>query len=100
MDSQTNKEIQKHIDAAYKIAFKALHEHLQEMFLMNRKKIDEILVTMGTVAFYKGDDPLWNHESEKLKGYKKLDSFLDKWDDTLCLRGGYIHITDGKIELK
>lgn len=87
-------EIQELIDRAYKIAMDWLKNHLEEMYKINNgKDVDEILVRMGVVAFYKNDEPLSDDDIEEFTGATALYDFLDKWDNILGLTGGDIHIT-------
>ena len=53
----------------------------------NPKKIDKIINRMGVTAFYWKNEPLWEHECEKLKGYSKLQSFMGDYDHILHLTG-------------
>lgn len=84
---ETKQKIEKLIGEATEIASEWLKNHLEKMLKDNPRKIDEILNSMGTTAFYKNNEPLWSHECEELKGYKELSSFIGEYDHILGLTG-------------
>ena len=63
----------------------------------SRKVFDEIISGMGTLAFYKNNEPLYDSEKSKIKHLEQIQDFLSKWDDILGLTGNYIVITSGGI---
>lgn len=61
-------------------AIKIFKMHLQFMYKHRGKKFDKILNCMGSTAFYKNNEPLYQHEKELLKGYNDLIDFLNEWE--------------------
>ena len=73
-------------------------ELLQSCFHGNpRKRFDKIISGMGTLAFYKNNEPLYDSEKSEIKHLEQIQDFLSKWDDILGLTGNYIVITSGGI---
>ena len=73
-------------------------ELLQSCFHRNpRKRFDKIISGMGTLAFYKNKEPLYDSEKSEIKHLEQIQDFLSKWDDILGLTGNYIVITSGGI---
>ena len=80
------------------IADKYYVELLQSCFHRNpRKRFDKIISGMGTLAFYKNNEPLYDSEKSEIKHLEQIQDFLSKWDDILGLTGNYIVITSGGI---
>ena len=63
----------------------------------SRKVFDKIISGMGTLAFYKNNEPLYDSEKSEIKHLEQIQDFLSKWDDILGLTGNYIVITSGGI---
>ena len=75
-------------------------ELLQSCFHGNpRKRFDKIISGMGTLAFYKKDDPLFEHEKRDIKYLEEINDFLNEWDDVLGLTGNYIIINKDGISV-
>ena len=80
------------------IADKYYVELLQSCFHINpRKRFDKIISGMGTLAFYKNNEPLYDSEKSEIKHLEQIQDFLSKWDDILGLTGNYIVITSDGI---
>ena len=80
------------------IADKYYVELLQSCFHRNpRKRFDKIISGMGTLAFYKNNEPLYDSEKSEIKHLEQIQDFLSKWDDILGLTGNYIVITSDGI---
>lgn len=65
----------------------------------SRKVFDEIISGMGTLAFYKKNEPLFEHEERDIKYIEEINDFLNEWDDVLKLTGNYIIINKDGISV-
>ena len=79
-------------DIAQKEAIETLKKYLLYIFKNRGNKFDVVLNCMGSVAFYKGNHVLWEHETENIKGIKELSDFLTKWNDIFKLTGYPVRI--------
>ncbi len=84
-----NKIIQKHLNIADKLAVKYVEKIAREI-LINNPNLKEFTMAMGSFFFSDKDGIIHSYQDEKLekiKGYKKLDDFICKWDDLLKITG-------------
>ena len=65
----------------------------------SRKVFDKIISGMGTLAFYKKNKPLFEHEKRDIKYLEEINDFLNKWDNVLGLTGNYIIINKDGISV-
>ena len=65
----------------------------------SRKVFDKIISGMGTLAFYKKENPLFEHEKTDIKYLEEINDFLNEWDDVLGLTGNYIIINKDEISV-
>ena len=65
----------------------------------SRKVFDKIISGMGTLAFYKKENPLFEHEKTEIKYLEEINDFLNEWDDVLRLTGNYIIINKDGISV-
>ena len=65
----------------------------------SRKVFDKIISGMGSLAFYKKDEPLFDHEKTDIKYLEEINDFLNEWDDVLGLTGNYIIINKDGISV-
>jgi len=86
------KKLQKLYNIAEQEAINILKYHLVYIYNHRGDKFDCIINAMGTTAFYKNHNPLWDHEAEKLVGYSKLEKFLNDWNNSFRLTGYPIKI--------
>ena len=86
---QVNNKLEEINKKGYAIAKKHLILLLEKVFKKNKKEVDCILCSMGTIAFYKDKDVV---NREDIKGYENLMNFVRKWDEIYCLTGAGIKI--------
>ena len=65
----------------------------------SRKVFDKIISGMGTLAFYKKNEPLFEHEKRDIKYLEEINDFLNEWDNVLGLTGNYIIINKDGISV-
>lgn len=88
MTNRVNKQIEQLIKQADKLAIKEVERLARIVLVKNSTKTYDFTMAMGSFFFTKPDkDVMWDHQMEKLIGYKALRKFVEKWDDTLKLTG-------------
>ena len=113
MKNSETKDIQSHSGNTVLSAVEILNNKYNEMQIVadeyylkllkncfdknSRKVFDKIISGMGTLAFYKKNEPLHDSEKSEIKHLEQIQDFLSKWDDILGLTGNYIVITSGGI---
>lgn len=89
-----NREIQKQYNAANKLAIKEVEKLARIVLSKNPKQVKSFMMAMGSYFFMDNNDDIIfdSHGNNKkrlqrLSGYNKLISFIDKWDDIFHLTG-------------
>lgn len=90
-----HKRIQHLYNSACEIAFQEVDRLARIVLSKNKTKTKHFCMAMGTFSFYhlKDGDSMWDHQEEKLIGWKSLQKFIGEWDEYLKITGNPLSIT-------
>ena len=91
-------EKEKELSKAITICYTAILEEIFEK--NNRKYFDNIQSSMGSLAFYKGKEPLGDFEKKKyIKGIDNAYEFLNEFNDRWKITGDCIIINKKEVSI-
>lgn len=98
--TKVNSQLLKLYQQMGNIASNEVERLARKCLAQNPKKVSEFCMAMGMFSFSDlNGKTLWDHQCEKLSGYKALNDFVMEWDSELKITGEPMRVTATGIKI-